>query len=121
VCLCPLLTGGVIDPLDVRRWVFFKVTEDVLGAHVVHADHVDGLQARLGNRWWGTGQRRTTQSEGFRTTQRERFRATQRERFRATQIGNALEPRSGKALEPHRENALEPHRGKALEPQGWNA
>lgn len=59
-CVSPLLTGGVIDPLDMCWWVLFKVTEDVLCAHVVHADDVDGLQARLGNRWGEQDRVRTT-------------------------------------------------------------
>lgn len=46
-----LLTGSVIDPLDVRWRVFLKIPEHVLCAHVVHARHVDGLQAQSGDGW----------------------------------------------------------------------
>lgn len=43
------LTRCVVDPLDVCRRILLKISKDVLSAHVVHARHVDGLQAQSGD------------------------------------------------------------------------
>lgn len=49
VCVCVLLTGGVIDPLDVCWRIFLKVSKDVLCAHVVHTCYIDRLHTQSGD------------------------------------------------------------------------
>lgn len=48
LCLCDTLTGCVVNPLDMCRRIFLKISKDVLCAHVIDTCHVDGLQTQLG-------------------------------------------------------------------------
>lgn len=46
-----LLTGRVVDPLDVRWGILLKIPKDVLRAHIVHARHINRLHAQPGDGW----------------------------------------------------------------------
>lgn len=48
LCLCDTLTGCVVNPLDMCRGIFLKISKDVLCAHVIDTCHVDGLQTQPG-------------------------------------------------------------------------
>lgn len=48
LCLCDTLTGCVVNPLDMCRRIFLKISKDVLCAHVIDTCHVDGLQTQPG-------------------------------------------------------------------------
>lgn len=44
-----ILTGGIIQPLNVSWRIFFKIGEDILGTHLIYSTNVDGLQSHFGD------------------------------------------------------------------------
>lgn len=48
LCLCDTLTGCVVNPLNMCRRIFLKISKDVLRAHVIDTGHVDCLQTQPG-------------------------------------------------------------------------
>lgn len=48
LCLCDTLTGCVVNPLNMCRRIFLKISKDVLRAHVIDTGHVDCLQPQPG-------------------------------------------------------------------------
>lgn len=47
--ICGILTGGIIQPLNVSWRIFFKIGKDILGTHLIHSTNIDGLQSHFGN------------------------------------------------------------------------
>lgn len=45
--VCVLLTGGVVNPLDVCWRVLLKVAKHILGAHIINTRHVQRLQTQV--------------------------------------------------------------------------
>lgn len=44
-----ILTGGIIQPLNVSWRIFFKIGKDILGTHLIYSTNVDGLQSHFGD------------------------------------------------------------------------